>query len=76
MSLSDAFRRFFCSDRLLAYLIPVRCICGWRPLIRPVRLARLTLRVSPPAQSQTMPRRVEMIREVGKHAKEQRARDA
>ena len=33
----------------------------------------LTLRVSPPAHPETMPRRVEVIREVGKHTEEQRA---
>ena len=36
----------------------------------------LTLRVTPPAHPETMPRRVALIREVGEHTEEQRAGEA
>ena len=49
-----------------------RCWLGWWGCAKRQQ-EFLTLRVSPPAHPETMPRRVEVIREVGMHTEKQRA---
>ena len=44
-----------------------------RTLLDKLKQKFLTLRVTPPAHPETMPRRVALIREVGEHTEEQRA---
>jgi len=50
--------------------------CAKRGGLASTRQDLLTLRVSPPAHPETLPRGIEVMRESGEHAGEQRAGEA